>query len=121
LEQCEVCGRFWFVEYPFSERHGGGPPCAYHTDRRELASQHLTADIRQRSEDAVFFCNLGPEVGPERCRAGGCDRLRVHNSVFCARHHFESVKGYSFTKTAGDNAQMQRTRLGQKSLKKGSS
>src|SRR5262245_54776935 len=80
LEQCGVCGRFWVVEYPFGERHGGGPPCAYHTDRRELPSEYLTGDIRQRAEDAAFFQSLGPEVGPERCRAEGCDRLRVRNS-----------------------------------------
>ncbi len=101
LEQCEACGRFWVVEYPFGERHGDGPPCAYHTDRRELPSQYLTADIRQRAEDAAFFNNLGAEVGPEKCRAYACVRLRVRNSVFCALHHFESVKGHPLAAAGG--------------------
>jgi hypothetical protein len=69
--------------------------------RRVLTSQYLTADIRQSAEDAVFFRNLGPEVGPERCRADACDRLHVRNSVLCAEHHFESVKGHPLAAIGG--------------------
>jgi hypothetical protein len=36
--------------------------------------------------------SVDPEVGPETCRHPGCTRLHVHLSVFCRRHHFESIQ-----------------------------
>ncbi len=101
LERCRVCGRFWVVEWPYGEHHGSGPACAFHIDRAELPSQDVTADIRQRAEDAAFFGTLGPEIGPERCRIETCARLRIRNSVFCAQHHFESIKGRPAPAAAG--------------------
>jgi len=46
--------------------------------------------------DREFYENLGAERPGTQCRHGGCDRGTVQYSVFCAAHHFESVKGRSW-------------------------
>lgn len=43
--------------------------------------------------DREFYENLGAERPGTQCRRTGCDRGTVQYSVFCAAHHFESVKG----------------------------
>lgn len=40
--------------------------------------------------------SLDPEIGPEMCKREGCNRLRVKLSVFCRRHHFESINGLAY-------------------------
>lgn len=42
--------------------------------------------------DRDFYELLGRECDGASCRAEGCGRGRVALSVFCRRHHFESVK-----------------------------
>jgi hypothetical protein len=37
-----------------------------------------------------------PEVGPDRCRNSTCPRLAVSLSVFCRRHHFESINNVHY-------------------------
>lgn len=91
LHRCRVCGRFWIVEYPFGERHGGGPSCAYNTNIAQIPKEPVTLVIRQRDEDRAFLNRLGPEIGPDKCRIQSCLRLRIRNSVFCAANHFESI------------------------------
>ena len=97
LFRCRECGSFWCEEYPFSEHHGGGPPCLYRvetTDAEQWAQSYrpLTPQFRQQHEDAEFFRSLGEEVGPELCQHAGCDRLRIRHSVLCRRHHFEMIR-----------------------------
>ena len=38
-----------------------------------------------------FWNQLGPERGPDVCRIDGCARLNIAFSVYCRRHHYESV------------------------------
>lgn len=43
--------------------------------------------------DRTFFESLGVERQNTECRHPDCSRGTVQFSVFCRRHHFESVKG----------------------------
>ena len=95
---CRVCRRHWAQEYPFSEYHGGGAPCFYVIDATNAYAwladaAPLAGQFQRAEEDAAFLQNLGEEVGPEGCRATGCTRKRIAQSVFCRRHHFESMRG----------------------------
>ena len=95
--RCRECGSFWAEEWPFSESHGGGPPCYYRiaaTDAHEWLHTHepFTHTLRQQSEDLAFYQSLAPEVGPESCAHPTCSHRRIQHSVFCQRHHFEMIK-----------------------------
>jgi len=46
--------------------------------------------------DHQFYESLGAERPNTQCRHNQCDRGTVQYSVFCASHHFESVKGRSW-------------------------
>ncbi len=95
--RCRDCGCLWAEEYPFGERHGGGPVCLYllpPCDPFEwLASNDgFTLRLRQQHEDALFLDSLGPESGDNECRKQSCKNRTVRLSVFCRQHHFEMVK-----------------------------
>ena len=49
-------------------------------------------DIRRRL-DREFCERLGQEDATRLCRHESCSRGAVKLSVFCRRHHFESVRG----------------------------
>ena len=95
---CPACDAHWVREYPFSERHGGGPPCFY---QAEVTDSHaylalaagITANLRRIEDDSRFLSLLGSEAGPEPCRTPGCGRLRISASVHCRGHHFLAIKG----------------------------
>jgi hypothetical protein len=53
--------------------------------RRQLAEAELVGDRK-------FYDALGPELPGDVCRADGCGRGCVRFSVFCKRHHFESLR-----------------------------
>ena len=98
LYRCRVCALLWTEEYPFSERQGGGPACLYHVATDEphawlATTEPLTYPIRRAAEDESDLERLGPECGPAKCEYEGCFHLRVALSVFCARHHFEMLRG----------------------------
>ena len=95
--RCAICGQLWCREYPYSECHGGGPPCSYHINTNDprlwlSSEEYLTERIRKKEEDAIFFDSLGPEIGPEICKRINCDSKRIKHSVFCRKHHFEEMK-----------------------------
>ena len=95
--RCKVCGTLWTKEYPFGERHGGGPPCLYvieADDPEEWLNKanDLTFNIRRNGEDEKFYQSLGSEIGPEICSHEGCERKRISLSVMCSSHHFEMVR-----------------------------
>lgn len=92
LMLCRECGQFWIVSRPYSELHGGGPACAYAVGSDELPSGDPFRDILRRTQEERFLSQLGPEAGPEYCRAVGCDHLRIRHSIFCVRHHTEAIK-----------------------------
>jgi len=50
------------------------------------------ADVVIRNLDRQFYDSLGEEDSARRCKHEGCQRGRVKLSVFCKRHHFESVR-----------------------------
>src|SRR5215471_21562248 len=92
LFRCRECGSLWCEEYPFSEYHGGGPPCVYRVETQDAVQwtqnyQPLTSPLRQQHEDLVFLRTLGDEIGPELCRSTGCGRLRIRFSAMCRQHH----------------------------------
>jgi hypothetical protein len=35
---------------------------------------------------------LDGEIGPERCREGACERLRVAHSIVCRDHHIANLQ-----------------------------
>jgi len=95
--QCKVCKRYWAMEYPFAEMHGGGPECLYYVecdDPKEWLNSHdnTLIHLKSREEDSTFFNSLGVEMGPEKCAKEECLSLRIKNAIFCRRHHFESIK-----------------------------
>ena len=47
----------------------------------------------QLRRDRTFYDSLGPERPDVPCRAPGCPRGAIAQSVFCRAHHFEQVKG----------------------------
>jgi len=99
--KCRVCGRYWALEYPYSERHGGGPRVYYFisTDSPDEwlhTAKHLATEIRRDHEVRVFWSQLGPEAGPERCAETGCEHKRVAQSSRCRRHHFEMMMGRKY-------------------------
>jgi len=51
------------------------------------------ATIEARNELRFWEALLGQEKGAELCRYEGCKHKRIRMSVFCARHHFEQIKG----------------------------
>jgi len=100
--RCRECGTLWAQEYPFGERHGGGPPCLYAIRVADpvawlSSATSITHVLRQRHEDRAFLDAIGPEVGPEICRKDGCSRHHIHHSVFCRPHHFEMIKGRPYS------------------------
>ncbi len=99
--RCRVCSALWAKEYPFSERHGGGPVCLYQIPTCDphawLASNDgMTHIIRERHEDTMFFNSLGDESGDAVCRNSDCSNKTTQHSVFCRLHHFEMIKGRPF-------------------------
>ena len=44
------------------------------------------------SLDRQFYDSLGNEARGTACRREGCERGAVHLSVFCRKHHFESIR-----------------------------
>ena len=95
--RCRICNQHWGKEFPFSEMHGGGPPCFYAitTDAPSLwvkEAPGLPERLRRRAEDAEFFSQLGPERTDQPCKRPGCPRGAVAQSVLCRLHHFEMVK-----------------------------
>jgi hypothetical protein len=97
LYRAEFDGSYWIEEYPFSEMHGGGPPCLYsaETDEPELLLDnhpYLTSDIRAMHDAEAFWDILGDENGPEICKQKECARKRISKSVFCKVHHYENVR-----------------------------
>jgi len=42
--------------------------------------------------DREFCDKLGPEDSSRKCRREGCSRGTIDLSVFCRRHHFESIQ-----------------------------
>jgi hypothetical protein len=49
-------------------------------------------EVAQADLDRQFLQSLGDERQHIACRKAGCERGAVALSVFCRRHHFESVK-----------------------------
>ena len=97
---CHACGTRWVREYPFAEYHGGGPSCLYQADVPEpdaylKQATGITPDLRRVEEDASFLSLLGPEIGPELCRAEPCPSLRIAGSVHCRNHHFSALQGHA--------------------------
>ena len=98
VHKCRECGSLWAREYPFSEQHGGGPPCYYAIrtdDPNTWLSENagITYGIRERNEDLAFIESLGDEIGPDTCRRPDCEHKRIKLSVFCRSHHFQMIKG----------------------------
>lgn len=60
------------------------------------------AEETARQLDQAFCDALGPEDLSRGCRREGCSRGTVKLSVFCRRHHFESMRGkpYPFEEEA---------------------
>jgi hypothetical protein len=94
--RCRVCGQRWAKEFPFSEMHGGGPPCLYALNTDDPTAwlgegPGLPSRLRRDHEDQAFFERLGDERPEPRCAAQGCSRGAIAQSIFCRRHHFEMV------------------------------
>jgi hypothetical protein len=68
---------------------GSRPPLS--AEARD-ARERMFADA-QRAQDRTFYDGLGAERPTIPCRADRCTRGSVELSVFCRRHHFESVMG----------------------------
>ncbi len=94
IAQCRVCGSLWTVEHIRPEQLGGGPACAYMIDVPRHARPDKLQGLLREAEDLAWFGALGPECGPEICGCRNCERLRIHNSKYCAVHHFRRIKGY---------------------------
>ena len=62
-----------------------------------LAIPDLDEAAIQSVKDKEFWALLGEEGGPELCRAEGCLNKRIALSVFCRRHHFETVKKRAYS------------------------
>jgi hypothetical protein len=97
LLRCRACGQSWVAEYPFSEMHGGGPPCLYVVtpvlaEGWPTSITPIAARLRSRHDDQTFIEALGPEVGPNACLDHRCDRLAVRLSAYCSYHHFLQVR-----------------------------
>lgn len=97
LHQYEPDGTYWAEEYPFGEMHGGGPSCLYLIDADDPISYfdtgpYLTSELRKEEDRREFWNALGEENGVMVCRAEGCDRKNIKYSVFCKKHHYESIK-----------------------------
>ena len=60
--------------------------------RERCAAMHQRIEADKRDRAQSFWQLLGPDIGPERCRSEGCDRLRIKNSVLCRAHHYERVQ-----------------------------
>lgn len=95
--RCNVCGQLWACEYPFSESHGGGPPCFYTISAPDPrvwleSAPQLASELIRRQAEEDFCSSLGPEVGPDRCSAAGCTRLRISLSSMCRAHHVEALQ-----------------------------
>ena len=97
LYKCRHCGTLWAEERPFSEQHGGGPPCYYAMSSQDAEAwletgERVAALLRARNDDKELLDVIGPEQGPEQCRAKKCTRLTANRSVYCPVHHFQMVK-----------------------------
>lgn len=57
------------------------------------APDPLPAAESLRHFDRQFCDKLGPEDSSRQCRHEGCHRGTIDVSVFCRRHHFESIRG----------------------------
>ena len=57
----------------------------------ERAARERCLAEAQLASDRKFYDALGPERAMIPCRDPGCTRGTVALSVFCRRHHFESV------------------------------
>lgn len=95
--RCSVCLRYWGGEYPYSERHGGGPLCLYPIVCDDPiawldGATPFCDELVRRHEDSVYCESLGPEAGPESCNEPGCRNLRIRQSSKCRRHHFEMME-----------------------------
>src|ERR1051325_7034796 len=82
VHRSRECASLWAGEYPFSEGHGGGPPCYYaiYTDdplRWLMESEDLSARIRAQQEDRDFYESLGPESGHKLCKWEGYRRKHI--------------------------------------------
>ena len=67
---------------------GGYPP----RDPDAIAQAKADGEALQLKSDQAFYERLGPESSDEICGAQQCDRHRIAYSVYCRRHHFESVR-----------------------------
>jgi hypothetical protein len=99
LAECNDCKTYWICH-----RLGrcGEFVSAYHTDNIQLPeyAEDLVSKIvelnkqeQQKEHDINWFKQLGPEIGPEKCKNPDCNKLRIKQSVFCVSHHFEMIKG----------------------------
>lgn len=48
----------------------------------------------QEERDLFWYQSLEEEKGPARCQKADCKTLKLTNSVFCRKHHFEQLRGY---------------------------
>jgi hypothetical protein len=60
IYRCRECGMLWAKEYPFSERHGGGPTCFYQVFPDEplewlATAEPITPILRMQDEDLAFL------------------------------------------------------------------
>lgn len=69
-------------------RPGSVPPPA----PEEVTRHRQGLERWQLEQDREFYALLGAENGAI-CRKEACQRLSVRHSVFCRRHHFESIRG----------------------------
>lgn len=104
--RCSICGQLWACEYPFSEAHGGGPPCFYAISTADPAAwlesaPHIASELIQRQAQEDFWSSLGPEVGPDQCIASDCTRLRIPLSSMCRAHHVEALERIRRSQAAG--------------------
>jgi hypothetical protein len=61
-------------------------------DPAKEAQKHQEQAAVALALDRRFYDQLGPESSTERCSAPGCARDRIELSVFCRKHHFESLQ-----------------------------
>ena len=97
LYRNEADDSYWAEEYPFGEMHGGGPSCFFLIEGDDPVAvfnrpEHFTSSIRKEFERKKFWEALGEDEGDQTCRIESCKRKNMKHSVFCKRHHYESIR-----------------------------
>ncbi len=92
LAKCKHCKQGWYVAIDTGDYDALFFIRVSKSQIRDALLSDIWPDAVQIASDNSPL--LGDEIGPDICSRSGCKRKQVKFSVFCRRHHYESILGF---------------------------